>query len=117
MSEQQGQYKVYQFTVGDGDRGYIFIGAKTWKQARGFAVTSWLGEYAENFIDYKGNLAKGRKTSHLGVLNLKQTQEADMLWFECGECGSDNLLIEDGEYVEKYTCNDCGHVGSVPYVD
>lgn len=109
-----GPNKVYFFTSRYHDGGF-YIAAKTWKEARRHATCHELADDVESFIDYKGHvLQKGKLTTeHHGVLNLNQMQEIGLLWFECSECGSDQLKFPNDE---KYVCK-CGHEDEVPYVD
>jgi predicted RNA-binding Zn-ribbon protein involved in translation (DUF1610 family) len=112
--------KVYQFSlIEEYDTGWIYIAAKTWKEAAKYARQSdYLSNTAENFIDYRGHLVKPIvKTEYTDELEIDQIIELNLHWFECPECGSRNVSLVKESIDDKYKCNECGEIETIPYYD
>jgi hypothetical protein len=119
--------KVYFFSEKSGDYGGVYVAALNWKTARNIAITDPLIlDHADNLItDVEGHIchepyfSKGKQrkqylTEFEGILSIQQICDVGVAWWECEECGGENLeIIDDGQ---KFKCRDCGFIDNVPYV-
>jgi len=85
--------KLYYFSGNDEDSG-VFVGAKTWREARNFAITHECMDFSE-FIEIRGSLCK---------------QEGKIVYTElAGEHGADDLLATG--YTGFWWMGDCAKCG------
>lgn len=103
--------KIYFFHDEEG-RG-VYVGAKTWKEGRLYALLDELFDSMDNkFIDIRGYTVSKVLTEIEGIISIKQLAELNLLWFECYNCDSSNIeIINDF----KYKCRECNLEFNIPY--
>lgn len=105
--------RVYTATA-DEDYGCIYIAAKSVKEAKQIALTTWIAETMENYIDLKVKWQKGIETDYEGELNIKQINELGLTWWACPECDQEEFEIIDDE---NYKCKKCGNINKIPWAN
>jgi hypothetical protein len=114
--------KVYFFYNEEGAGKYV--AHKSFKEAKEIALLSPVFDMLENpFVDIRGNLVKRYdyrdkkeyivKTNTEGMLSTQEIVDLGIAWWQCSECGTDDLEIVDSG--ENYNCLSCGHSDEVPY--
>ena len=113
--ENKGKNKVY-FAQGDEDYGGIYIAAKTSKEAKNIALSTWVAENVYNpFIEVRVTRCWSvTGTSYEGELDIKQINDLGLAWWSCEECDGEDFEIINGE---TYKCKKCGKIFDIPYVD
>lgn len=84
-----------------------------------------IGGYTSEFIHYRARLArdyngKPIETESSGLLPMEELMSKGCeVWWECEECREFTLNAKPFEYVpvDKYKCNRCGHIGSIPFAE
>lgn len=104
-------YKLYYFTGNDEDSG-IFVGAKTWREARNFVIGHDALHDCE-FVDIRGSLCREngkpvytKVNGEHDVLELLEAGYTNFWWMgDCEKCGewSERLKPVDG----KLICSEC----------
>ena len=117
--------KIYFFKVKELCGG-VYVAARSWKEARKIArKNEMVSEYIEEFIDIEGRLERfyGKPVfiDYEGVLSIEQIIDIGIAWWECSECDSRDIQLVKGNDKnvpeDEYKCNECGHIGYVPYVE
>lgn len=88
---------------------YIYV-----KEAKKIALTTWIAETMENYIDLKVRWQKGIETDYEGELNIKQINELGLTWWACAECDQEEFEIIDDE---NYKCKKCGNINKIPWAN
>jgi len=114
--------KVYFCYSGD-DYG-IYVAHKSRKKAKEIASSSSVFDFMANpQIEIKGRVVKRydyreekeyiAEIDKEGILSTQEIVDLGIAWWECSECGDDDLeIIDNGE---NYNCLSCGHSDEVPY--
>lgn len=84
--------KVY-CVEGDPDYGCIFIAAKTSKEAKHIAMSSWIAEPLDN--------------------PYFEINKLGLSWWSCPKCDNEKFEILD---TQTYKCKKCGKINSIPYI-
>lgn len=105
--------RVYTAT-GDEYYGCTYIAAKSVKEAKKIALTTWIAEIMENYIDLSIRWIRGVETNYEGELNIKQINELGLTWWSCPKCDKEDFEILD-DYT--YKCKNCGNEFKIPYVN
>lgn len=108
-----------------GDEGYgLYVAEENFDKAKEIAIYSPELDY----VDYPHELIEGKvvkrynhrieeeyivKNNITGILSTQDAVDLGIAWFECTECGYDNLKIVDNG--ENYKCLNCGWNGQVSY--
>lgn len=106
--------KVYR-AEGDPDYGCIYIAAKNGKEAKNYALGTWITECLENpFIELRVTRCWSvKETEFKGELNIFQINELGLAWWSCSKCDKEEFEILSKE---KYKCKSCGNIDKIPYV-
>ena len=106
--------KVY-FARGDEDYGGIYIGAKTSKEAKQFALGTWVAETVYNpFIEIRVTRCWSvKETEYEGELDVTQINELGLAWWSCPNCDKEDFEIVDSK---TYRCKNCEKEFDIPYV-
>lgn len=106
--------KVY-CAEGDPDYGCIFIAAKTSKEAKIIAMSSWVAEPLDNpYIELRvARCWSIKETNYSGILDIYQINELGLSWWSCPKCDNEKFEILDAE---TYKCKKCGKINSIPYI-
>lgn len=111
----KGKNKVY-FAQGDEDYGGVYIAAKTSKEAKKIALSTWVAETVYNpFIEVRVTRCWSVKgTDYEGELDVKQINDVGLAWWCCEECEGEEFEIINGG---TYKCKTCGKIFDIPYAD
>lgn len=105
--------KVY-FASGDIDYSGIYIACKTSKEAKQFALGTWLAENVENpFINIRVTRCWSvKETDYEGELDISQINELKLTWWSCPNCDKEDFEIIDNW---TYKCKTCNQEFKIPY--
>lgn len=106
--------KVY-CAEGDPDYGCIYIAAKTSKEAKHLAMSSWIAEPLDNpYIELRVTRCWNiKETNYSGILNIFEINKLGLTWWSCQECDNERFEILD---TQTYKCKKCGKINSIPYI-
>lgn len=106
--------KVY-CAIGDPDYGCIYIAAKNGKEARNYALGTWVAENLENpFIELRVTRCWSvKETEYEGELDIFQINELGLTWWSCPECDKEDFEILTDK--ENYKCKNCEKIFEIPY--
>lgn len=108
--------KVYT-AEGDPDYGCVYIAAPNGKEARKYAMGTWVAEHLDNpYIEMRVLRCWSVKETdyETGELSIFQINELGLTWWSCDMCDNENFEILD---THTYKCNMCGNEGEIPYID
>lgn len=92
----------------------IYIAAKTSKEAKQMALSTWVAETVDNaFINVRVTRCwSAKETEYEGELDIFQINKLGLAWWSCEECEKEEFEILDNH---TYKCKNCGKKFEIPY--